>query len=235
VELFLGDLAGAATHTLRAAALAEAAGDSFQAVVARSTHTLALAYSGQTGAAIDHAERVLVAARRLHCPSATAWALYQLGEALLDHDPSRVLSLLDEGLELAAGVGNTFLLGIAGVSATTLRARHGDPQEALRRFPALIDLWDSAGNWTQQWVMLRSLVATLVRLGRDEPAAVLYGALSASPTAAPLFGADAERLTRVVETMQRRAGRGQFGAWVERGRHLGDDGAVEFARAAASD
>ena len=56
---------------------------------------------------------------------------------------------------------------------TTLRARHGDPQEALRRFPELFDLWERAVNWTQQWIMLRSLVATLVRLGRDQPAAVL--------------------------------------------------------------
>lgn len=31
-----------------------------------------------------------------------------------------------------------------------------------------------------------------VRLSRDEPAAVLYGALAASATAAPVFGADDE-------------------------------------------
>ena len=234
VELFVGDLAAARAHTRRAGELAEAAGESFQAIVSRCTDTLALAYSGQTQAAIGQAEEVLDAARGLRCPSATAWGMYQLGEVLLDYDPSRALSLLDESLELAAGVGNSFLFGVAGVSATTLRARHGDPQEALRRFTELIDLWDRAGNWTQQWVMLRSLVTTLVRLGRDEPAAVLYGALSASPTAAPLFGADAERQARAVETMARRAGPEQFGAWVERGRRLGDDEVVELARAAAS-
>ena len=234
VELLVGDLAGAALHTRRAAELAEAAGDSFQAIVDRCTHTLALAYDGQTGEAIEQAEKVLVAAHDLHCPSATAWALYQLGEAVLDHDPSRALSILDESLKLAAAVGNTFLLGVAGVSITTLRTRPGDAEEALRRFPELIDLWDRAGNWTQQWVMLRSLIATLVRLGRDEPAALLYGALSASPTAAPLFGADAERLARVVEMMERRAGPGPFRALVERGRHLGDDEVVALARAAAS-
>jgi hypothetical protein len=159
--------------------------------------------------------------------------MYLLGEVLLDHDPPRALSLLDDSLEHAAGVGNNFLLGVAGVSATTLRARHGDPQQALGRFPDLIDLWDRAGNWTQQWTMLRSLVATLVRLGRDEPAAVLYGALSASPTAAPVYGGDAERLARAVETMERRAGPRQFVAWAEQGRHLADDEVVALARAAA--
>lgn len=233
VELFAGDLAEAEAHSRRAAELAEAAGDSYQAIVNRCTATLALAYSGQTQAAIEEADDVMVAARA-HCPSAAAWATYQLGEVLLDDDPPRALSLLDESLEHAAQVGNTFLLGVAGVSATTIRARRGDPQQALQRFPDLIDLWHRAGNWTQQWTMLRSLVATLVHLGRDEPAAVLYGALSASPTAAPVFGADAERLARAVDTMERRAGRRQVEAWVERGRHLGDDEVIRLARAAGS-
>jgi hypothetical protein len=81
--------------------------------------------------------------------------------------------------------------------------------------------------------MLRSLVATLVRLGRDEEAAVLYGALQASPTAPPLFGADAERLADAFEAVERRAGPNQLAAWMQRGRSLGDDEALAWARAAA--
>lgn len=111
-------------------------------------------------AAIELAEQVLVAARGSRCPSANAWAVYQLGEVLLDHDPAQALSLLEKSVEQAAGVGHTFLHGVAGVSATTVRARHGDADEALRRFPELIDLWHRAEYWTQQWTMLRSLVST---------------------------------------------------------------------------
>jgi hypothetical protein len=70
------------------------------------------------------------------------------------------------GWALAASVGSKFLTGVAGMSATTLRARQGDPHEALQLFVDLIDLWERAGNWTQQWTMLRSLAATLARLGR---------------------------------------------------------------------
>ena len=81
--------------------------------------------------------------------------------------------------------------------------------------------------------MLRSLVTTLARLGRDEPAAVLYGALKASQTAAPLFGADTARLAEAVERIEERAGRRQLAAWVERGRRLCDDEVLAFARAAA--
>ncbi|HZC28825.1 MAG TPA: hypothetical protein VE269_03715, partial [Gaiellaceae bacterium] len=141
---------------------------------------------------------------------------------------------LDESHALAASVGSAFVAGIAGTSATSLRARHGDPETALRGFPDLIDHWERAGNWTQQWTMLRSLVTTLAQLGRDEPAAVLYGALNASPTAPPVFGDDAKRLADVLEQIEERAGHEQLAAWIERGRQLGDEKVVAFARAAAS-
>lgn len=231
--LFNGDLAEARELGRRAAELAETVGDDYQALISRVTENLALAYGGETDTAIEQAEAVLGAVMGSDCPSARAWGLYHLGETQLDRDPDRALALVDEGEARAATVGNTFLLGVAGTSATTLRARHGDPRAAVRRFPDLIDLWDRAGNWTQQWTMLRSLITTLVRLGRDDPAAVLYGALQASPTAAPLFGADAERMASALGTMEDRAGRDQVAAWVDRGRGLRDHEVVQLARAAA--
>jgi predicted ATPase len=233
VALVSGDLAAARARSRRAAELADDFGDGYQALVNRVTENLALAYGGETDAAVEQAELALTAARGVDCPSGRAWGLYRLGETLLDRDPLRALALLDESEALALTVGNTFLIGVAGTSATTLRARHGDAHAALRGFPDLIDLWDRAGNWTQQWTMLRSLITTLVRLGRDEPAAVLYGALQASPTAPPVFGADAERLADAVATMEHRAGRDQVAAWVGRGRGVRDEEVVQLARATA--
>ncbi|HEX2046813.1 MAG TPA: BTAD domain-containing putative transcriptional regulator [Acidimicrobiales bacterium] len=231
--LFSGDLAEARGHSLRGAELAEACGDPYQTTVNRISAVLALAYGGRTAEAVEEAEAVLAAARELDCPSATAWALYTLGEVLLDHDPGRALPLLEESRAMAAGVGSTFLTGVAATSATTLRARHHDPQDALSRFPEVIDLWERAGNWTQQWTMLRSLVTTLGRLGRDEPAAVLYGALRASDTAPPPFGADTDRLAEVLATIEARVGRRQVAAWIDQGCRLRDDEVVQLARAAA--
>jgi predicted ATPase len=233
VALFGGDLADARSHSRRAEELADAFGDRYEVMVNRISAILALGYGGQRAEAIAQAEVALAGAADFGCPSATAWALYTVGEVLLDHDPPRALSLLDEAEALAASVGNAFLMGVAGTSATTLRARHGDAQAALRRFPDLIDLWERAGNWTQQWTMLRSFVTTLARLGRNEPAAVLYGALNASRTAPPPFGDDAERLAGVLKTIEGRASRRQLEDWLERGRQLRDDDVVAFARAAA--
>ncbi len=231
--LFGGDLAEARSYSQRAEELAGAFGDRYEVMVDRITAILALGYGGQVAEAIAEAELALAAARGFGCPSATAWALYTVGEVLLDHDPPRALALLDEAEALAASVENAFLMGVAGTSATSLRARHGDAEAALRRFPDLIDLWERTGNWTQQWTMLRSLVTTLARLGRDEPAAVLYGALTASQTAPPPFGDDAERLAAVLKTIEERSSREQLAEWLERGRQLCDEDVVAFARAAA--
>jgi predicted ATPase/DNA-binding SARP family transcriptional activator len=232
--LFSGDLAGVRNHGRRALELADAYGDQYQAIVTRIDDLLALAYGGETAEALDQAQAVLVTAQSLGCPSAIAWAQYALGEVLLDHDPVRAMALLDESHEVAAQLGCTFLTGVAGVSATTLRARHGDPGEALRRFPELIDLWERAGNRTQLWTMLRSLITTFVRLGRDEPAAVIYGGMQASRTAAPVYGPDAERLTSVLRDMEGRVGPVQLATWVEQGRQMRDDEVVAFARAATA-
>ena len=232
--LFSGDPMQARLHIRRAAELAQAFGDPYGVLVNRASEILVLAYDGQAAEVIDEAEGILAAAREVGCPSATAWGLYMFGEVLLDRDPPRALALLDESHALATSVGSAFLTGIAGTSATTLRARHGDPETALRAFPALIDHWQRAGNWTQQWTMLRSLVTTLARLGRDESAAVLYGAMNASPTAPPVFGDDAKRLADVLTQIEERAGRRQLAHWLQRGRQLGDENVVAFARAAAS-
>lgn len=143
------------------------------------------------------------------------------------------MPLLEESHALAASVASVWLTGLAATSATSLQARHGDPAAVMRRFPDLIDLWERAGYWTQQWTMLRSLVATLARLGRDEPAAILLGALHASRTAAPVYGHDAERLADVLGQIEERAGRRRLAEWLERGRSLGDEDVLVFARAAA--
>ena len=49
----------------------------------------------------------------------------------------------------------------------------------------IIDHWEQAGNWCQQWITLRQAVALFARQGNDTAAATLLGAIDA----------DAERLS----------------------------------------
>lgn len=165
-------------------------------------------------------------------PTMLAWAEYALGEALLDHEPDRARQALDRALVAARTAGNRFVLGVTLVSAASLHARHRGPHQALRLFDEAVDYWSQAGNWTQQWITLRNVIDLLVRLGAHEPAGVLYGALTASGTAAPPFGADADRLAAHGAALGTILGADRFAAALARGRALGDTEVVPFTRAA---
>jgi hypothetical protein len=52
----------------------------------------------------------------------------------------------------------------------------------LARYTWLITHWQQTGAWSQLWITVRSLIDALHRTGHPEEAAVLYGALVASPT-----------------------------------------------------
>ncbi len=60
------------------------------------------------------------------------------------------------------------------------------------------------------------------------------GALTASGTATPAYGADADRLVTHAAVLRGALGPGRFSAAIARGAALGDDGAVPFARTALS-
>lgn len=100
----------------------------------------------------------------------------------------------------------------------------------------VIDRWQRAGNWTQQWITLqwitlRNVIDLLSRLGADEPAAVLCGALDASRNAASLFGADVDRLASTAAALRVRLGEQRYRRCLDRGAAMTDEGAVMFATA----
>ena len=116
-------------------------------------------------------------------------ARYGTGEALLDTHLEQAVTLLEDTLRRARALGERYLTGVALVSVASVRSHHGDPRQALEIFRDAVQHWHRAGNWTQQGTTVRNVVGLLVRLGADEPAALLYGAVSTHSTAAPVFGA----------------------------------------------
>jgi predicted ATPase/DNA-binding SARP family transcriptional activator len=212
-----------------AARLSRLVGDDDALVYRLVGQGLSSAYAGDLDTALVLAEEVHQLAIASRNPSALGWALYARGEALLERDPDQALDLLDESLNIAASAGNVFLAGVALLSATSLRGRHGQPDQALRSYLEAIEHWHRHGNWTQQWITLRNLIELLVRVGADEPAAVLYGATTTSPTAPPTFGAEAERLHAAVEALTHQLGTGSFEAAIRRGSALDDPGVVALA------
>jgi predicted ATPase/DNA-binding SARP family transcriptional activator len=162
-------------------------------------------------------------------PTMMAVILYAEGESLLEVDPVRALGPIGEALEFAEAADNVFMKGLALVSNTSLRGRHGDARLALKLFEDVIRHWRRGGGWTQQWITLRNLVELLARVGAHEPAAVLYGACTASTTSPPSYGPEADRLEGVVNTLVSSLGEKAFEDAKARGETLSDDEAVSFA------
>jgi hypothetical protein len=177
--------------------------------------------------AVSQESRQLPGAADNHTTMATI--LYSEGEAWLEVDPVRALGPIDEALAHAEAAGNVLMKGIALVSRTSLRGRHGDPRVALELFDDVIRYWRRGGGWTTQWIALRNFIELLARIGEDEPAAVLYGACAASTTSPPSFGAEADRLAAIVDTLVDRVGEPAFLDARARGEALSDDEVVSFA------
>lgn len=192
---------------------------------------LALTYAGRLEAATEVRDRLDRLTAAHGNPTMTAWARYFRGELLMERDPQSAVTLFDEAIRLAASVSNRFLVGIAGISATSLHARYGEPREALLGFRDVIDTFRQGGDWTHLWTGLRSLVELFTRIGADHAAAVLHAAVIGADTAAPVYGADAERLETVAACLQRRGGPEAMTVALERARAMTDEQAVAFARA----
>ena len=192
---------------------------------------LALTYDGRTDEALAIAEGGQQRADRLGNPSMRAVLRYSRGEALMGRDPMAAAALFDEALHIASAVRNRLVLGVASVSATSIRARHGEPVEALRSFRATIELWRSTSDWTHLWIGLRGLIELLHRIAADEPAAILQGAVSAADTAAPPYGEDAERLSRLGRSLTDRLGPAAYTAALQRGQSMSGERVIRYALA----
>ena len=232
VAFFEGRLVEAEGQFVELARDTAAAGERYPLAVALWMRALCRAYRGDRAAALTYAEQAHLEAVGLGNPSMMGWASYTEAETLLDLDPSRALRLLDEASTFARAVGNRYLDGVASISAASVQARHGNPLQALRQFRDVLTMWHDAAGWTQLWMAMRSVIDLLSRVGADEDAATLYGAVEASPTATPVFGDDAERLRSALRISTERLGAEHVAAAVHRGAALGDDGAVNAATAA---
>jgi predicted ATPase/DNA-binding SARP family transcriptional activator len=232
VETFLGHFDPAVGAFERAAALARGVGDHHQAAIAVLDEALCHAYRGCPDPALAACEAVAPVVAAVGNPSLSAWSDYVNGEVRLDGAPAEALPYLRRAVTAARRIGNRLIVGVAGLSAASGEARAGSPDGGtLARYGELIEHWDRDGAWNMQWATLRTLVELLVRVGRHAEAAVLHGAMTASPTAPPLAGADAARIGAAVAAARARLGAQRFAAASAEGAALSDAEAVAFARA----
>ena len=114
-----------------------------------------------------------------------------------------------------------------------MRARHGDAEQARALFDDVLRWWQRAGNWAQQWTTMRNIGGLLVRLGHDEQAATLHGAIRARTTAPPPFGSDEQRLAQAEATLCEPLGDAPSTAAAQRGAGMRGAGGAPGARRSA--
>jgi predicted ATPase/DNA-binding SARP family transcriptional activator len=227
--LYAGDLDAALAFADRREELAVELGDAYHRSLAGVSRVLALRYRGDDAAAVAAARDARVLAEAAGNHTARAWALYASGETLLDADPDAAAALLEQAIAAARRVDRRFIEGVALVSLASLTGRHHEPGRALARFRTAVAHWRPLGAHTQQLTTLRNLVDLLVRVGADEPAALLHGAVTVGST--PSFGAEADRLAAAWEVLERRLGRDRAEAAARRGRAATHEVVVDTALA----
>jgi predicted ATPase len=238
VAIFHGRVEDGRAAMERAAGLSRAAGDPYQEAMDLGSAAVAAAYANEPSSRVDAhrlAERAIAVADRSDNPTARAWTTYVAGEIRLETEPATARALLRAGLDQADEVGDRFVQGVALVSLASIEARAGDPRAALEHLARVLDLWRRGGTWLQQWTTIRVLVETLTRLSRDEPAAILLGAVRSRSTATPVFGPDTERAARVRRQLEAALGAGQMEHLEAVGAAMDDQRAVDYAMASVAE
>jgi predicted ATPase/DNA-binding SARP family transcriptional activator len=231
VECFRGRFDDSIAAFGRALELARAAGDRFDEAVALHDRALGLAYAGRIADALADCRAAAPLVDAVANPSLSAWHDYADGEVRLESAPVEALPFLRRGLTGARRAGNRLLVGVAGLSAVSCGARVGDPAAALLQYAEVIDHWRRHGARNMQWATVRTFVELLARMGRDDDAARLYGAMSASASAPPLAGADATRISEALDSLRRRLGQARLARLCTEGAGLSDDKALDHALA----
>jgi tetratricopeptide (TPR) repeat protein len=184
--LFEGDVARALEYWKGEVARARRDVDPIRQVHAVSALAVAQAVLGDPDAVLPDAREAVAVADATGNPTARSMAYFALGYLLKKSEPARALVLFDDAARLAGEVQNFWYFGIALMEAAATRAVHGDRATAARMFIEVLDQWERAGEWVEQWVSLRYITRLLAALGADDDALFLHCAVVRAGKRPPL-------------------------------------------------
>jgi predicted ATPase/DNA-binding SARP family transcriptional activator len=229
VALLAGELERARAEFSAAHELALAGGDELQAVWDIGSAAVAAGYAGDMQDALQLAAAASTIAEHCGSPSARAFAHFAVGEIVARGQPDAAEAHLLQAIELAEVAGSRFVTGLAEVALAALHSRGQHIGAALGHCRSALHRWHRAGAWQPLWVTMRTVVAVLERAGSLEDAATLLSAAQSARTGAPPFGVDAVTMHDVGEQLRIALGDDRFDRYVERGRSLTEEEALEFA------
>jgi predicted ATPase/DNA-binding winged helix-turn-helix (wHTH) protein len=180
-------------------------------IVESGNAALCRAYAGGGRAERAVADQIRIHAAQTGDAVSIAWADYTTGEiAALNGDPDGI-EFLTDAVDLAQLIGTGFIVGVAGLTLSTLVAAAGDTAEAARRYRDLIDHWLRSGTWTQQWTTMRNAAELLAA---DDPglALTIMRVAQTDPYAPDLTGAAAAKAEAFTDSLVARLGKEVDGA-----------------------
>jgi hypothetical protein len=220
-----GDAAGALAAYDRMRAAARACGARHHEAGAWFGVALVHAYGGDHDAGRAALGEVHRLAADLGNPTLCAWVDYTRGELDADRDPPAALDAFERAAAGAAAVDSHLIAGVAATAASAVRARHGDPREALERFAEALEHWRQRSNTTLQATTLRNVMVLLARVGADEAAAVLRGAVDPEG----LYEAERRRIAQAQAAVTQRLGAARADELARRGGALTPQELLETA------
>jgi len=194
LALSLGTLDDAVTDFGEAERLAGLSGNRPDEVLAASGSLLGVVYAGRS--ADETLARLRALSDDVDNPSARCMALYSCGEALVHSDPDAASRLFAEAMDVAAGVGNHLVRGVAMTAHTSVLGRSGHvDDDAVAHLDAAIRHWLTSGNENLFVTCLRNAVPLLDQLGNPTAVVELVAALQVNAKGHPSYGTEAERIS----------------------------------------
>ncbi len=170
------------------------------------------------------------AAEACGSPTVLGHLHYVRGELLAATEPEEAASHLEAAVEIARDVDDHLTSGAALIALASLLDGQGDSERSLAVFREAIGHWRRLAVDPSQLTGLRNLVVALARVGADEAAARLHGAVT-NPAQKPTYGTEADKLAAAWDQLTQRMGADAAEAAASQGRRLSEPEAADEALA----
>jgi len=225
IALYQGDLEEVTRAAEELGRLGQELGDSHASALSAIDAALARSYGGDPVGALD--ALACVDPGELS-PTDGAWLAYARGDALtIVRDPAAVAAF-HTAIDLGTTVGNWFVISVARTSLASELTRAGDALGALDAFADALAGFLRHGNHTHAVTAMRNLIELLETLG-DDRGATMLGAATSQDGLRLSYGAEADRISKVLEVVEQRVGTDRYSRWFAEGRALDPDQALRTA------
>jgi predicted ATPase/DNA-binding winged helix-turn-helix (wHTH) protein len=226
LSLYAGDLDACRQHAAALADLGEHLADAHMVAMAATNDSMRLAFAGEADAARDRLDSVDPDGL---APTNKAWLAYARGEvcdALGDH--AGAVTAYQRAIDIAASVGNPFVMSVGQSSLAHQLARAGRRRQAVETYRACLDGHRRHGNLVHAVTTLRNLAGWLATLGEYREAAIIAAAVS-QPVLRPTYGREAEDRANADDSIRRMVGADLADEWAAAGAELDVVTALERA------